>query len=1055
MSFSPITTSPLRPKLLCAALGLLLGGAIDAHARDAHRTAYFVTFDEPGLLHYDGGVAGLVATRPRKDGARIDANSVSARAYRGFLAQRRESHLANIELQLGRPLAPTHSYAVTRSGVAVELSAHEAERIATLPGVARVTRVEDARLATYRGPGFIGADGVWSGAGAPGAIGTRGEGQVIGVIDTGSNSQHPSFANDAGCGLNSASPKLLSAVDCFSAADGVCNGAQPEAFDGFGHGVHVASTAAGNLLDVGSAIPAPTLPPPYTQISGVAPCAQVRSYKVCETNSCSGAAMQAALENAILDGVDVLNLSISGGLDPWNDYDRSLLEAVGQDIYVAVAAGNTNPFETNPVGHVNHQAPWITTVAAITHDLNAFGPGSLSVLGDNAPSALQDMVATPGNGFDYGEGLPDSDIVYPADQPKGCAPFAPNRFDGDAVLLLRGDCDFAVKIANADAAGASVVFIYNNQFGPLAMDVRAQTLPAYGLDAIDGETLRAFIENTAPAATRVRLTPATRRGDVLAGFSLRGPTPVALDVLKPDIAAPGVAIYAATDAFSGSYQRMDGTSMASPHVAGAGALLRALHPDWSPSDIHSALVTTAKREGTREDGNTPWGPDDVGTGRVALERAVRAGLTLHETYANFVAADPANEGQPATLNLPSIRDLGCDVECTYERTVTNRMTQAGTWTADYVAGSGNIRVDIDPPTFSLAPGASQTLSITFTPPVGGNMPAPAIGTVLLQETSGAAVEQALTTVVRGEGTYVYLRSAAAQVEVFDGCEFSALAENGIAEPGERITVLVPVTAHGESFGSVQAQLLPPYPTGVQVIRGTDALGSVALGVPAQASFELQLAHDAACLTDLVLQARLQSGTASWPFELSLPVGRVRPLAQDLPRAIPDADVVDGALSTLRVSQDIALDALAVDVAIEHPWVGDVRIVLTSPAGTSVTLLDRPGFPQRSFGCANRDLALRFADGADDSESVCADGNGTIWPVTLAAPVEALSAFAGESSLGDWTLRVTDATRGYSGRIVDWSLQPTPAFATQCQPCLDPDGRLFRDGFDGLPEVGLR
>lgn len=1040
----------LRSRALCAALVCALGLAGSEAAAAAHRTPHLVTFDEPGLLHYAGGIAGIAATRPSSPGQRLDGANAPAHAYRGYLAQQRSVRIAQLEVELGRPLRPTHSYSVIRSGVALELTDEEAKRIADSPGVLAVKRADDVRLATYAGPAFIGAPALWAGTavpGIPGIPGNRGQGQVIAVIDTGSFAAHPAFANDAGCGFNSASPKLLSTVDCASASDGVCTGTTPEANDGNGHGVHVAATAAGNTLDIFDTVPAPALPAPYTELSGVAPCAQLRSYKVCETNSCSLAAMEAALENAILDGVDVVNLSISGGTDPWNDYDRSLLDAVGQDIVVVAAAGNTSDFQPDPVGAVNHLGPWVTTVAAITHDQNTFGAGVLAVVGDTVPTPLRQLVATPSTSPDLGDGLPTSDIVHAADNPNACAPFAPGTFDGEFVLAIRGDCDFSQKVANLDAAGAGAAIIYNNTAGPLRMDVRDQTLPAYGLGDVDGDALRDYIETSAPAAVRVSLTPASRRGDVLAGFSLRGPGPAGIDVLKPNLAAPGVSIYAATDAVSGNYQRLDGTSMAAPHVAGAAALLRALHPDWSATEIHSALQTTAHRQGTREDGATAWDADDVGTGRAAIDRAAAAGLTLHEDYADFVAADPSAQGEPASLNVASMRDLRCDDRCTFVRTVRNRLARNGTWSAEYVAASGDIDVVLDPPQFTLSPGGSQDITLTFTPPPGVPMPAPATGTVLLRDLEGDAPEQALPVIVQGRGSENYLQAATAQLDAIDHCSAND-SSNGIAEPGERIELHLPVTAHGDDFAAVEAVLLPPYPAGAQLLRGSDTLGNVALGTPADATFELQLARSAACLDALPLRGELRSAGRAYPFVLDLPVGRERPLPDDLPLAVPDGDASVGSRSTLIVTQAVPLDGLAVQVTVEHAWVGDLRIVLVSPAGTHVTLLDRPGYPARSFGCGNRDVSVRFADGGMVAESVCAAGGGAAWPVAEAAPVDALAQLAGESSIGTWTLHVTDATSGYGGRIMAWSLQPQPDFEPACAACIVPG--IFTDGFDSAP-----
>ena len=272
---------------------------------------YIIRFAEPGVLHYAGGTQGIPATaiasaRERK----LDARSAAAHAYEAYLIDRRSAHVAEISRALGRDLAVTHHYAITMNGVAATLTPSEATRVARLPGIAAVRASRNFVMDTYRGPEFIGASAIWDGDSVPGGIGNRGEGVVVGLVDSGSNSQHPSFADDATCGFGGANHKLLSAVDCSTTDDtGACNGPDPEADPGNGHGVHTASTAVGNRIDA-TASPPPTIPPPHTSMSGVAPCAQLRTYEVCPITGCTDAAITAGIENAIADRVDVVNFSI-------------------------------------------------------------------------------------------------------------------------------------------------------------------------------------------------------------------------------------------------------------------------------------------------------------------------------------------------------------------------------------------------------------------------------------------------------------------------------------------------------------------------------------------------------------------------------------------------------------------------------------------------------------------------------------------------------------------------------------------------------------------------
>jgi len=586
------------------------------------RQLYIIRFAEPGLLRYTGGTQGLQATAPSATQQRkLDARSPAANAYSTYLQSQRGTHLQAITQSIGRSLDVTHNYQVTMNGIAAELTLSEAGKIAKLPGVDSIKRSRIEHLDTYRGPGFIGADTIWDGSSVPGGTGTRGQGVVVGVIDTGANSDHPSFADDATCGVfNAGNHKLLSAVDCLTTdGGGQCSGANPEAANANGHGVHTASTAVGNTLDA-TAVPPPVIPAPFTTMSGVAPCASLRTYKVCATTNCTGAAIQAAIEGAIVDQVDVINFSISGGTDPWNDTDRLFLDAVDADIFVAASAGNTRAETPDPVGEVNHLGPWVTTVAASTHNLNVSGFGLLNVTGPGSPPPdVQNISLTPGSGLNAGTALTGVEIRHYAANEIGCTAngaFPPDYFAGAVALIQRGTCTFEEKINNAEAAGAVVAIISNNAAGVINMSVGAAGLPAYSILQTEGAALVAFIDGAGRGpvdlifadgfdggggggAAISDFTPAVQQGDVLAGFSLRGPSALT-SVTKPDITGPGVSIYAALDdATTGGYGFLSGTSMSSPHLAGAGALLRAVHTDWTPAEVKSAMMLTAFTNGNQ------------------------------------------------------------------------------------------------------------------------------------------------------------------------------------------------------------------------------------------------------------------------------------------------------------------------------------------------------------------------------------------------------------------------------------------------------------------------
>lgn len=764
----------LRRMTLSTAIGIALVGAgmqiSSVEAATAQASApqqmgqarvdgvYIITFDEAGLLYYSGSVNGIQATMPSANGKqKLDRNSAAAVAYQNYLVTQRSGHVSDIEFALGRNLAVTHNYAITQNGIAAQLTATEADQVAAMPGVKSLRPAGVEYIDTYRGPKFIGADTIWDGTNTPSLTGQDGRGILVGILDSGANSSHPSFANDAFCGYRASFPKLKAAVDC-SVTDslGFCAGPEPEAIDG--HGVHTASTTAGNTID-NTASPAPLLPDGVT-MSGVAPCAQVISYRVCPENTCPGADLQAGLENAIADGVDVINYSISGGRDPWNDLDRVFLDAVNADVFVAASAGNTSTTVTSVVGTVNHLGPWTLTVAASTMD-QLIGP-QLSVTGPSPlpppPPDLAHIPLNPGTTTlvsDTMNFVSGSVVSYPTNI-TGCTTtgaFPGGYFANRIALIQRGGCSFTEKITNGFNAGAYMVVIANNQVGSLNMDTAgAPAIPAFSITQDFGDALLAYVAPNnppAPPADQIfsdgfenpiggttadygRAIQSSRQGDVIANFSLRGPSPALVaDETKPDITGPGVDIYAAVTADEGNYGFLSGTSMSSPHLAGSAALVRAVHPDWSVTEVKSALMMTATNaNGVREDGVTPWTFDDVGSGRVDLTKAALAALTMDETFANFVAADPALAGDVKTLNLPALRDMNCDPTCSWTRTVRNRSTGSTSWEVTS-ATDPSFAIVASPATFSLAPGATQAITFTVTP--NATMSTIKFGTVTLAQ----------------------------------------------------------------------------------------------------------------------------------------------------------------------------------------------------------------------------------------------------------------------------------------------------------------------------------
>src|SRR5690625_5288195 len=448
----------------------------DVFAQEPESGLWIVHLDEAPLASYDGGTADLRATSPEVTGdERLDATSAASTAYLDYLATRQDELLAQIEEELGRDVEVVYRYRAALNGMAVEVSVDEAEGISGLAETAAVTHDEVNELDTDVSQELISAPAVWQGETATG-VETRGEDVIVGVLDSGINPEHPSFAATDGEGYTHTNPfgagNYVGVCDPeHPDHDPICNdklvgawdytggGAGP--VDEEGHGSHTASTAAGNVHDAVVTVGEDEY---VRTVQGVAPRANVIAYKVCGLFGCFSSDSVAAVDQAILDGVDVLNYSISGGDSPWDDaVDLAFLEAHEAGIFVAASAGNSGPGE----GTVAKTAPWNASIAAtanqrvIANAVDVTGP-------DPVPEALTGMAGVLGGGSVLAEAVEAPvRFVGPVDaENQGCEPFEDGAVDGAIALIKRGGCDFADKIDNASAAGAVGVVVFNQFAGP-------------------------------------------------------------------------------------------------------------------------------------------------------------------------------------------------------------------------------------------------------------------------------------------------------------------------------------------------------------------------------------------------------------------------------------------------------------------------------------------------------------------------------------------------------------------------------------------------------------
>jgi len=714
-----------------------------ADAADTSRARYIVHLESPAAAVFEGfgsdapaAKRALAPTHAATAGkARFDAAALEVKAYRAFIAGEQEDFEARASKTLGRALKPELKLDLVLNAVVLELSPEEAYTLGALPGVSRVEPDFVHTPQTDAAPAWVNAPLVWSGGvGAP----TRGAGVVIGVIDTGINAGHPSFA---GIGpidghQHTATRNLVGSL-CASPTSPPCNGkligvrdfstgtSSQEPNDGLdvdGHGSHVAATAAGNVVQVEIEVAGQRVP---RELSGVAPHASIVSYKACEREAdCLGSWLLAAINSAVSDGVDVINYSIGGNpRDPWADSSAlALLAAREAGIVPVVAAGNSGP----ALGSVSSpgNAPWVISVANASHN-RSVGSRLINFSGGSAPAPEGgSLLGASGTG-----GFGPARVVIPDDFP-GCgigtgagfdaggqpdgssSPWAGNtqRFNGEIVICLRGNQARLAKSDNVRRAGAGGMILVNTIGDGEGVVADSHSLPATHLGFRAGELLKQWLAGGGERAQieGARLIEDPSLADRLAGSSGRGPVAYG-GVMLPSLAAPGTGILAAAGSGSGIVS-LSGTSMAAPHIAGAAALLRALKPQWRVEQIQSALMLSARSSVRREDAVRPARRIDAGAGALDIAAAARIGLLLEETGSGFRNARPSLGGQPRALNLPGLMHERCFETCSLSRTVRDA-SGGGRWRASVDLPGG--QASVSPAEFTLAVGASQRLDLAI------------------------------------------------------------------------------------------------------------------------------------------------------------------------------------------------------------------------------------------------------------------------------------------------------------------------------------------------------
>lgn len=710
---------------LVAVCTAVLGPAGTATADDVLSTEavgpglYIVTLTGEPSAVYDGAIPGYPATATR-NGERFDRTRSAVASYEERLTERQEQLLSDV----GDPKV-VYRFTTAVNGFVAELRPTQVKALRAAPGVALVERSAKQRLDTAASPDFLGLTGsvgVWDRVGGPASAG---KGTVVGVIDSGIWPENPSFAglplkangvSDALDGFHGAcqTGEQWTAGDCsekvvsaryFVEGFGSQNLAAAEYLsprDGIGHGSHTASIAAGN-----DAVAVEIAGQSFGQASGMAPAARIASYKACWTapepddDGCTTADTVAAIDQAVADGVDVINYSISGAREtPSSSVERAFLHAASAGVFVATSAGNEGP----EPGSVAHPSPWVTTVAASSHHMFQ---GGLD-LGDGTSyvGAMVSDEATPSAPLVLAEDAAAANAS--PDEARLCQSGALDAAQVEDTIVV---CDRGVNARvdkSAAVARAGGVGMVLANVTPGSQDADFHAVPTVHVDASEGRAIKEYVEDADEDAT-ASIDPAGAEETAVpqvAEFSSRGPSKaVGANLLKPDIAAPGVGVVSASSpADSGRlWDVYSGTSMSAPHIAGLAALVQAERPDWSPAAIKSAMMTTAYDV---EGNNRPMAQ---GAGHVNPARFLDPGLVYDATGKHW-RAYLNGAVDTSDVNVASIAVGDLTGRTVVKRTVTNVSGRTATFSAG-VAGLDGVRATVVPDTLLLAPGESATFRV--------------------------------------------------------------------------------------------------------------------------------------------------------------------------------------------------------------------------------------------------------------------------------------------------------------------------------------------------------
>lgn len=595
-----------------------------------------------------------------------------------------------------------HQLDTVVNGMVVDMPDAQVAKLRQLPGVKSVSPVYVAKRHLDRALEQHGVPIAWNYL--PGGPDSAGAGIKVAVVDTGVDVTHPGFRDDSlspvdgypkyGTSNESRDKQLTnSKVIVMRSYENMVSSSssqQRTASDSEGHGTGVAFAAVGRRVQG-----------PFGTISGAAPAAYLGVYRLTSgSGNTTTAAILAALDDAVKDGMDVINLSFGSILAP--DYlNAAALQRIA-DAGVVLVSSMANQGPGYQSGAWPASSEFVLAVGATANNRSIGTGGQVRV--DDRTFAATNASNSVGRGNFTG---PLVDAATIDKTGLGCSAFPGGSMSGAIALILRGSCNFSDKIDNAKAAGAIAAIIYNQTQADAAvrMDVGSSTLPAVWINNAEGLAVKAKRAEWDGYTFTVSTMP-DRSPDALSSFSSMGPSPGSLNI-KPDLVAVGDNLITASPinccstwasdagyALSPEFGSIQGTSFSSPIVAGAVAVLKQSRPGLTQQNYKSLIVNSSSALYLAANDNRLASPFEAGAGRMNLDAAVRSSAAVWPVSLSF-GGGGKNSGERRR-----------------QWTVSNVSDSADTYTITVQPIQG-ARPELSQDTVTLESGTSASLTVTF------------------------------------------------------------------------------------------------------------------------------------------------------------------------------------------------------------------------------------------------------------------------------------------------------------------------------------------------------